>query len=138
MKNERKPCINSGSDTKPPKVQAIYPPAMPKNAEKTTSIGITTIAAMILGKIKNAAVSTPITSKASICSFWRIPPISAAILEPTLPANAKATHISLLDGSNCGFELADQPAFSVQYHPEASPGPQDSHYLFEKFAEMMK
>jgi len=56
----------------------------------------------------------------------------------TLPANAKATHISLFDGSNCGFELADQPAFSVQYHPEASPGPQDSHYLFEKFAEMMK
>ena len=55
----------------------------------------------------------------------------------TLPANAKATHVSLFDGSNCGFELADQPAFSVQYHPEASPGPQDSHYLFEKFAGMM-
>ena len=55
----------------------------------------------------------------------------------TLPANVKATHISLFDGSNCGFELADQPAFSVQYHPEASPGPQDSHYLFEKFAGMM-
>ena len=61
-----------------------------------------------------------------------------AVDADTLPANAKATHISLFDGSNCGFELADQPAFSVQYHPEASPGPQDSHYLFEKFAEMMK
>jgi carbamoyl-phosphate synthase small subunit len=61
-----------------------------------------------------------------------------AVDASTLPANAKATHISLFDGSNCGFELADQPAFSVQYHPEASPGPQDSHYLFEKFAEMMK
>ena len=61
-----------------------------------------------------------------------------AVDAATLPANAKATHISLFDGSNCGFELADQPAFSVQYHPEASPGPQDSHYLFEKFAEMMK
>ena len=60
-----------------------------------------------------------------------------AVDAATLPANAKATHISLFDGSNCGFELADQPAFSVQYHPEASPGPQDSHYLFEKFAEMM-
>ncbi len=60
-----------------------------------------------------------------------------AVDADTLPANAKATHISLFDGSNCGFELADQPAFSVQYHPEASPGPQDSHYLFEKFAEMM-
>ena len=61
-----------------------------------------------------------------------------AVDAATLPANAKATHTSLFDGSNCGFELADQPAFSVQYHPEASPGPQDSHYLFEKFAGMMK
>jgi len=60
-----------------------------------------------------------------------------AVNAATLPANAKATHVSLFDGSNCGFELADQPAFSVQYHPEASPGPQDSHYLFEKFAGMM-
>ena len=60
-----------------------------------------------------------------------------AVDAATLPANAKATHTSLFDGSNCGFELADQPAFSVQYHPEASPGPQDSHYLFEKFAGMM-
>jgi carbamoyl-phosphate synthase small subunit len=60
-----------------------------------------------------------------------------AVDAATLPANAKATHISLFDGSNCGFELADHPAFSVQYHPEASPGPQDSHYLFEKFKEMM-
>lgn len=61
-----------------------------------------------------------------------------AVDAATLPANAKATHISLFDGSNCGFELADQPAFSVQYHPEASPGPQDSHYLFEKFAGMIR
>ncbi len=61
-----------------------------------------------------------------------------AVDAATLPANAKATHTSLFDGSNCGFELADQPAFSVQYHPEASPGPQDSHYLFEKFAGMME
>ena len=60
-----------------------------------------------------------------------------AVDAATLPAGANATHTSLFDGSNCGFELADQPAFSVQYHPEASPGPQDSHYLFEKFAGMM-
>ncbi len=60
-----------------------------------------------------------------------------AVDAATLPANAKATHTSLFDGSNCGFELTDSPAFSVQYHPEASPGPQDSHYLFEKFAGMM-
>jgi carbamoyl-phosphate synthase small subunit len=60
-----------------------------------------------------------------------------AVDADTLPANARATHTSLFDGSNCGFELTDQPAFSVQYHPEASPGPQDSHYLFEKFAGMI-
>lgn len=51
----------------------------------------------------------------------------------TLPATARPTHISLFDGSLAGLELTDKPAFSVQYHPEASPGPQDSHYLFEKF-----
>ncbi len=60
-----------------------------------------------------------------------------AVDAETLPANAKATHVSLFDGSNCGFELIDAPAFSVQYHPEASPGPQDSHYLFERFVGMM-
>jgi carbamoyl-phosphate synthase small subunit len=56
-----------------------------------------------------------------------------AVDADTLPANAKATHISLFDGSLAGLELTDRPAFSVQYHPEASPGPQDSTYLFEKF-----
>ena len=60
-----------------------------------------------------------------------------AVDAETLPVNARATHVSLFDGSNCGFELTDRPAFSVQYHPEASPGPQDSHYLFERFVEMM-
>ena len=55
----------------------------------------------------------------------------------TLPANAKETHRSLFDGSNCGIALSDRPAFSVQHHPEASPGPQDSHYLFTRFVEMM-
>ncbi len=60
-----------------------------------------------------------------------------AVDAETLPGNARATHVSLFDGSNCGFELVDQPAFSVQYHPEASPGPMDSHYLFERFAGMM-
>ena len=55
----------------------------------------------------------------------------------TLPANAKETHRSLFDGSNCGIALTDRPAFSVQHHPEASPGPQDSHYLFHRFVEMM-
>jgi carbamoyl-phosphate synthase small subunit len=56
-----------------------------------------------------------------------------AVDADTLPANAEVTHISLFDGSLAGLRLTDKPAFSVQYHPEASPGPQDSHYLFERF-----
>ena len=56
----------------------------------------------------------------------------------TLPANVKQTHISLFDGSNCGLRLEGAPVFSVQYHPEASPGPMDSHYLFDRFAEAAK
>lgn len=61
-----------------------------------------------------------------------------AVDPQTLPANAVETHRSLFDGSNCGIALTDRPAFSVQHHPEASPGPQDSHYLFARFVEMMK
>ncbi len=61
-----------------------------------------------------------------------------AIDRETLPANATETHVSLFDGSNCGIALTDRPAFSVQYHPEASPGPRDSHYLFRRFVELME
>jgi carbamoyl-phosphate synthase small subunit len=60
-----------------------------------------------------------------------------AVERDTLPANVRETHVSLFDGSNAGLELTDKPAFSVQYHPEASPGPQDSFYLFERFVRMM-
>ena len=56
----------------------------------------------------------------------------------TLPKGARQTHVSLFDGSNCGIELEGKPVFSVQYHPEASPGPRDSHYLFQRFAELMR
>ncbi|QDC10404.1 glutamine-hydrolyzing carbamoyl-phosphate synthase small subunit [Oceanicola sp. D3] len=56
----------------------------------------------------------------------------------TLPAGVSETHVSLFDGSNCGIAVDGKPVFSVQYHPEASPGPQDSFYLFERFAAAMK
>ncbi|WP_460448893.1 glutamine-hydrolyzing carbamoyl-phosphate synthase small subunit [Alsobacter sp. SYSU BS001988] len=60
-----------------------------------------------------------------------------AVDRDSLPANARETHVSLFDGSNCGIALTDRPAFSVQHHPEASPGPQDSHYLFDRFVQLM-
>jgi carbamoyl-phosphate synthase small subunit len=53
----------------------------------------------------------------------------------TLPIGVIETHVSLFDGSNCGIRMTDRPVFSVQYHPEASPGPQDSYYLFERFVD---
>lgn len=61
-----------------------------------------------------------------------------AVDRDSLPANAVETHVSLFDGSNCGIALTDSPAFSVQHHPEASPGPQDSHYLFDRFVAMIE
>jgi carbamoyl-phosphate synthase small subunit len=61
-----------------------------------------------------------------------------AVDSKSLPAEAQETHVSLFDGSNCGIALKDRPVFSVQYHPEASPGPRDSHYLFARFAELMR
>jgi len=58
-----------------------------------------------------------------------------AVDAATLPDNVVETHVSLFDGSNCGIAFTDRPAFAVQYHPEASPGPQDSFYLFRRFVE---
>ncbi|WP_029087867.1 glutamine-hydrolyzing carbamoyl-phosphate synthase small subunit [Brevundimonas aveniformis] len=56
----------------------------------------------------------------------------------SLPDTVQETHVSLFDGTNCGIALKDRPVFSVQHHPEASPGPTDSLYLFDRFAKMMK
>jgi carbamoyl-phosphate synthase small subunit len=61
-----------------------------------------------------------------------------ALDKESLPKNVEQTHVSLFDGSNCGIALAGKPVFSVQYHPEASPGPRDSHYLFTRFVDMMR
>ncbi|WP_420566875.1 glutamine-hydrolyzing carbamoyl-phosphate synthase small subunit [Thalassovita sp.] len=60
-----------------------------------------------------------------------------AVDAQSLPNGVSETHVSLFDGSNCGIAMDDRPVFSVQHHPEASPGPQDSFYLFERFAENM-
>ena len=60
-----------------------------------------------------------------------------AVDEKTLPASVRVTHVGLFDGSNEGLACADRPVFSVQYHPEASPGPANSHYLFRRFVEMI-
>lgn len=56
----------------------------------------------------------------------------------SLPEGVEETHVSLFDGSNCGLSLVGRPVFSVQHHPEASPGPQDSHYLFRRFVDLMR
>jgi carbamoyl-phosphate synthase small subunit len=60
-----------------------------------------------------------------------------AVDNATLPEGVEETHVSLFDGSNCGIEIKGRRAFGVQYHPEASPGPQDSFYLFDKFVGML-
>jgi len=61
-----------------------------------------------------------------------------ALDKDSLPASVEQTHFSLFDGSNAGIALKDKPVFSVQYHPEASPGPRDSHYLFTRFVDLMR
>ena len=61
-----------------------------------------------------------------------------AVDSKSLPQGVEETHVSLFDGSNCGIALAGKPVFSVQHHPEASPGPQDSHYLFRRFVNLIR
>jgi len=61
-----------------------------------------------------------------------------AVDRDSLPSDITETHVSLFDGSNCGIRMAGRPVFSVQYHPEGSPGPQDSHYLFMRFMNMIR
>ena len=60
-----------------------------------------------------------------------------AVDAQTLPDGVEETHVSLFDGSNCGIKMSERPVFSVQHHPEASPGPQDSFYLFNQFVATM-
>ncbi len=82
----------------------------------------------------NHPVKDLVTGKVEITSMNH----GFAVDRTSLPANAVETHVSLFDGSNCGLALTDRPVFSVQYHPEASPGPRDSHYLFGRFVAAMR
>jgi carbamoyl-phosphate synthase small subunit len=82
----------------------------------------------------NHPVQDLVTRKVEITSMNH----GFAVDRASLPANAIETHVSLFDGSNCGIALKDRPVFSVQYHPEASPGPRDSHYLFDRFVGHMR
>ncbi|MBS3650968.1 glutamine-hydrolyzing carbamoyl-phosphate synthase small subunit [Pseudaminobacter sp. 19-2017] len=81
----------------------------------------------------NHPVKDHTTGKVEIVSMNHGFAVDAA----TLPAGVQETHISLFDGTNCGLTLSGRPVFSVQHHPEASPGPQDSHYLFRRFVNLI-
>ena len=61
-----------------------------------------------------------------------------AVDSKSLPNGVEETHVSLFDGTNCGLRVSGKPVFSVQHHPEASPGPQDSHYLFRRFVNLIR
>ncbi|MEP3526044.1 MAG: glutamine-hydrolyzing carbamoyl-phosphate synthase small subunit [Hyphomicrobiales bacterium] len=82
----------------------------------------------------NHPVKDHTTSKVEIVSMNH----GFAVDSDSLPDGVTETHVSLFDGTNCGLQLEGKPVFSVQHHPEASPGPQDSHYLFRRFVNLMR
>jgi len=82
----------------------------------------------------NHPVKDHTTSKVEIVSMNH----GFAVDGSSLPNGVEETHVSLFDDSNCGLAVTGKSIFSVQHHPEASPGPQDSHYLFRRFVNLMR
>lgn len=98
------------------------------------AVGATTYKLTFGHRGANHPVKNLLTNKIEITSQNH----GFAVETSTLPSNAEMTHINLNDGTCAGIRLTDAPAFGIQYHPEASPGPHDADYLFQEFAGMMR
>jgi carbamoyl-phosphate synthase small subunit len=98
------------------------------------SLGATTRKMHLGHRGANHPVKDLVTGKVEITSQNH----GFEVLENSLPEGVSQSHASLFDGSNEGIAMNDKPVFSVQYHPEASPGPEDSYYLFERFRENIR
>ena len=98
------------------------------------ALGATTVKMHQGHHVGNHPVKDHTTGKVEIVSMNH----GFAVDANTLPEGVEETHVSLFDGSNCGLRVSGKPIFSVQHHPEASPGPQDSHYLFRRFINMVR
>ena len=101
-------------------------------------LGLATGAKTLKMKFGHHGANHPVQDLASGRVFITSQNHGFCVDETTLPANVRATHRSLFDGSLQGIELTDKPAYSFQGHPEASPGPREMAYLFDKFVGMMQ
>ena len=101
-------------------------------------LGLATGAKTVKMKFGHHGANHPVQDLATGKVFITSQNHGFAVDDKTLPANVKATHRSLFDGSLQGIELTDHPAYSFQGHPEASPGPREMAYLFDKFVKMME